>query len=237
MQVFIGQKPDLMLKNAIFRALGQRGTKIAGMPPVSALASWPTPPLSPLSPPLASALLPITEASHGVLIDMVYASAANFTGQRIYSQPLCLLHPEAEAALRRAIAGAQRMGGLRLKIFDAFRPQSAQEALWAVAPIPGFVADPARGSNHTRGVAVDLTLVDAQGDGLDMGTPMDTLTSASHHFNPVHSPAIQINRMRLLTVMLEAGFEHHAEEWWHYQLPQARQRFALVQGGFEGYLP
>lgn len=182
--------------------------------------------------PLASGLVPITEARHGVLIDMVYASAANFTGKKIYNQPLCFLHPQAEVALRRAIAGAARMDGLRLKIFDAFRPQSAQEALWAVAPIPGFVADPARGSNHTRGVAVDLTLVDKHGAELDMGTPMDTLDSASHHFNPVHSAGIQINRMRLLTVMLEAGFEHHTEEWWHYQLPDARQRFALLQGEF-----
>ena len=181
---------------------------------------------------LATGLVPITESQHGVLIDMVYASAANFTGKKIYKQPLCFLHPEAEAALRRAIAGAARMEGLRLKIFDAFRPQSAQEALWAVAPIPGFVADPARGSNHTRAVAVDLTLVDNQGTELDMGTPMDAFDSASHHFNPVHSANIQINRMRLLTVMLEAGFEHHAEEWWHYQLPDARQRFALVQGEF-----
>lgn len=173
------------------------------------------------------ALVPITEAAHGVQIDLIYAGTHNFTGQRIYTQAVCLLHPEAEACLRRAVAGAAAMG-LGLKVFDAFRPQEAQERLWSVAPLPGYIADPAKGSNHTRGVAVDVTLVDAAGRELDMGTPVDTLNESSHHFQPAHHPAeVQVNRARLLTVMLEAGFVHYAQEWWHYQLPQA-SRFPLV---------
>jgi D-alanyl-D-alanine dipeptidase len=171
-------------------------------------------------------LLHITEQNHDVVIDLIYAGASNFTGQAIYDHPLCFLHPQAEAGLRKAIAAARGFG-LRLKILDAFRPQEAQEALWAVAPNPDYIADPKIGSNHTRGVAVDLTLVGADGQALDMGTPVDTMSAASHHFHEAHPAAIQVNRMRLLTVMLEAGFMHHPREWWHYQLPDA-ERFPLI---------
>ena len=60
-----------------------------------------------------------------------------------------------------------------------------------------------------------------------MGTPVDTMTAASHHFYAGHGAAVQINRARLLTVMLEAGFVHYAQEWWHYQLPDAHD-FPLI---------
>ena len=171
-------------------------------------------------------LIHITGQSHDVIVDLVYAGDSNFTGQVIYAHPLCFLHPHAEACLRKAVAAARGLG-FRLKIFDAFRPQEAQEALWAFAPDPDYIADPKVGSNHTRGVAVDLTLVDAQGQALDMGTPVDTMRAESHHFHEAHPAAIQVNRMRLLTVMLEAGFVHHPREWWHYQLPGA-DRFPLI---------
>lgn len=173
-------------------------------------------------------LLHITEQTHDVAIEMMYATENNFTGQVIYAHPLCFLHPQAERSLRKAIETARALFGLRLKILDAFRPQEAQEALWAVAPNPDYIADPAKGSNHTRGVAVDLTLIDASGQALDMGTPVDTMSAASHHFYEAHSAAVQVNRMKLLTVMLEAGFVHHPREWWHYQLPGAAQ-FPLIE--------
>ena len=176
--------------------------------------------------PKQSSLISITEQSHDVVVDLIYASANNFTGQVIYGHALCFLHPQAETGLRKAVLAARGLG-FRLKILDAFRPQKAQEALWAVAPDPDYIADPKKGSNHTRGVAVDLTLAGADGQALDMGTPVDTMSAASHHFYADHSAAIQVNRMRLLTVMLEAGFVHHPREWWHYQLPDA-DRFPLL---------
>ncbi len=171
-------------------------------------------------------LVHITGQSHDVIVDLIYAGENNFTGQVIYDHPLCFLHPQAEAGLRKAITAARGFG-FRLKIFDAFRPQEAQEALWAVAPNPDYIADPKKGSNHTRGVAVDLTLIGPDGQALDMGTPVDTMSPASHHFHEAHPAAVQINRMRLLTVMLEAGFVHHPREWWHYQLADAHQ-FPLI---------
>ncbi|MDB5884340.1 MAG: peptidase vanX D-ala-D-ala dipeptidase [Polaromonas sp.] len=171
-------------------------------------------------------LVQITGQNHDVVVDLIYAGANNFTGQVIYAHPLCFLHPQAEAGLCRAIAAA-RAAGFRLKILDAFRPQEAQEALWAAAPNPDYIADPKKGSNHTRGVAIDLTLIGPDGQVRDMGTPVDTMTAASHHFHEAHPVAVQLNRMRLLAFMLEAGFVHHPREWWHYQLPDAHT-FPLI---------
>ena len=178
----------------------------------------------PLTPP--APLVLVTESTHDIKIDMMYARADNFTGRVIYQTAQCFLHPAAEAGLRKAVAAAQGFG-FKLKIFDAYRPQQAHEALWAFMPDARYVADPARGSNHTRGVAVDLTLLDGTGVALDMGTPVDTMTPASHHFYAALPAAVLVNRMHLLTIMLEAGFVHHPNEWWHYQLPDA-MRFALL---------
>ncbi|HAL40032.1 MAG TPA: D-alanyl-D-alanine dipeptidase [Polaromonas sp.] len=171
-------------------------------------------------------LVLITDQIHGVVIDLIYAGPRNFTGQVLYDNALCFLHPQAEACLRKAITAARGFG-VQLKIFDAFRPQEAQEALWAFSPNPAYIADPAKGSNHTRGVALDLTLIGPDGQVLDMGTPVDTMTAASHHFHVALPAAVQVNRMVLLTLMLEAGFVHHPNEWWHYQLPDAHQ-FPLI---------
>ena len=110
----------------------------------------------------------VSEQSHGVVLDLVYATANNIAGVPIYQRPICLLHRDAAHALHTASALA-RQAGLRLKVFDAFRPHEAQVMLWNSAPDKAYVADPALGSNHTRGVAVDLTLLDAQGAELDMG--------------------------------------------------------------------
>ncbi|MGH6638853.1 MAG: M15 family metallopeptidase, partial [Polaromonas sp.] len=84
-------------------------------------------------------LVLITEQTHGVAVDLIYAGKDNFTGQVIYDHPLCFLHPQAEACLRKAIVAAKGLG-FQLKILDAFRPQEAQEALWAVAPNPAYIA-------------------------------------------------------------------------------------------------
>ena len=180
-----------------------------------------------MSTPNARPLIHITPQTHDVVIDMMYASPRNFTGKVVYGFAECFLHPLAEVALRKAVAAAKGFG-FTLKICDAYRPQQAQKALWAHTPDPHYVADPAVGSNHTRGVALDLTLLDGRGEELDMGTPVDTMTPASHHFYPALSAKVMLNRMHLLTIMLEAGFVHHPNEWWHYQLADAL-RFPLIE--------
>lgn len=168
---------------------------------------------------------------HGPAFDLdialAYATQDNVTGKPIYACAEAQLHPEAAAALQRAIELAAPLG-LRLKIFDAFRPVEAQWRLWDVFPDPEFVADPRVGSCHSRGVAVDMTLVDAaDGAELDMGTPFDDFTAASHHGRSDLPAPVQRNRALLLGLMTAAGWDRNPFEWWHYQL-FAPERFPLL---------
>ncbi|MBL6931498.1 MAG: D-alanyl-D-alanine dipeptidase [Rhodospirillales bacterium] len=178
-------------------------------------------------------LIPITDQSHDVLLDIKYATADNFTGQPVYSQAACYLHGEAEALFRRAIELA-RIQDWRFLVFDAFRPSEAQFKLWDHTPDPDFLADPNRGSPHSRGVAIDLTLLDmATGKPLDMGTAFDAFTPLSHHGNTEISTIAQENRYRLLGLMTAAGWDCYLKEWWHYQLFDSRSYDVLSDAVLE----
>jgi D-alanyl-D-alanine dipeptidase len=163
-------------------------------------------------------LIHITPESHHVQIDLAYAGERNLTGMPIYKQAHCLLLEPAEAALRKAVTLAGHIG-MTLKIFDAYRPPQAQQVLWDFLPDPTYIADVRRGSNHSRGTAIDLTLVDVKGDDLDMGTGFDEMSVQSEQFHPGLPQHVQRNRTWLLGVMLAAGFTYIPSEWWHYELP------------------
>lgn len=179
-------------------------------------------------------LVPVTNHTHDVLLDLTYATPHNVAGRVIYERPICLIHRDADACLRLAVQHAAK-AGCRLKIFDAFRPHEAQVLLWETAPDKAYVADPRIGSNHTRGTAVDLTLADEAGRELDMGTAFDDMTSLSHHFCDQVSPQAQANRMLLLHIMESAGFKHIPHEWWHYALPE-RDAYPLISSAALGAL-
>ncbi len=175
-------------------------------------------------------LLPILPAEFEIDLDLRYATADNLTGRPIYARPGLYLHPEAAAALRRAVAIARPLG-LRLRVFDGFRPVEAQWRLWRALPDPRYVADPrpgAGGSAHSRGVAIDLTLAEADGTPLDLGTGFDEMTPRSHHGRTDIDPAAQRHRLLLIGIMGAAGWQPYAHEWWHYQLPDARRFPALA---------
>lgn len=171
-------------------------------------------------------LVEITEAQHDVLIALAYATAHNLTGAPIYRRAICYLNDEAGERLVRAVALARPLG-LRLKILDALRPSEAQWALWNARPDPDFLADPRRGSPHSRGAAVDVTLIDGDGKELPMGTAFDAFTPLSHHGSTEIATAAQRNRMLLLGLMTAAGWDFYRNEWWHYQLFDPR-RFPLL---------
>jgi D-alanyl-D-alanine dipeptidase len=160
-------------------------------------------------------------AAYGIVIDLAYARADNVTGRAIYAHARCYLHEAAASHLARAVALAGSLG-FRLKLFDAYRPTEAQWVLWNAFPDPEFVADPRRGSPHSRGVAVDLTLIDGHGHELDMGTPFDDFTPHSHHGSLAVSAEAQRNRAILLGLMSAAGWDFYKNEWWHYQIFNAR---------------
>jgi D-alanyl-D-alanine dipeptidase len=174
-------------------------------------------------------LIDISPPAFDVVHEIAYATPNNFTEKPVYAKPHCYLHIDAANCLQQAISLAKGLG-LRLKIFDAYRPPEAQFKLWEHTPDPDFLAHPERGSPHSRGVAVDLTLIDANGIELDMGTAFDAFTPLSHHRNLEVSSQAQQNRLMLLGIMTLAGFDFYSNEWWHYQLFNSRN-YDLIPDG------
>ena len=173
-------------------------------------------------------LVPLQDIPGKLILDIAYATSNNFTGKPVYAHPHAYLHQEAYDKLMIALDLAYKQG-YSLRIFDAFRPQEAQEKLWAFCPDPNYICPPEKGSPHSRGVAVDLTLVDkATGQDLEMGTPFDDFTELSHHGNSGVSVEAQRNRFILMGIMTTAGWDFYRNEWWHYQLFKARQTYDLL---------
>jgi D-alanyl-D-alanine dipeptidase len=166
-------------------------------------------------------LIQITPEEYDVELALTYATPNNFMNKVMYKLPVCFLHHDAILPLKKAIELAGALG-FKLKIFDAFRPQEVQEKFWAFKPDPTFLADPKIGSNHSRGVAIDLTLIDQNGIELEMGTEFDGFTPLSHHGCTKISIEAQKNRFILLGIMRTAGWDLLPTEWWHYQLPTAK---------------
>ncbi len=154
----------------------------------------------------------------GIRLDVRYATAANITGRPLYIAPRVFLRPEAAEALKRAAALAVT-AGLELVIFDGYRPAGAQLALWRACPDESYVFPPWKGSAHTRGIAVDLTLARPGGEPLAMGTDFDDMSERSHPSSRDVPAAVICNRMLLAGLMVTAGFEPIETEWWHFQLP------------------
>ncbi len=168
-------------------------------------------------------LVKISKGDLDIEIDLKYGTADNFTGKKVYQNQFCYLHTEALEKFKRAIEIAKKLG-FRFKIFDAYRPQEAQQILWDHTPDPDFLADPARGSAHSRGVAIDLTLIYSSGKELDMGTEFDAFTPLSYHAVTERiSIEAQKNRVLLLGIMSAAGWDFYKNEWWHYQLFDAKK--------------
>ena len=167
-------------------------------------------------------LTKITEKSHDVILDLRYATTNNVCGKKLYFDSTCYLHPNAVEALSRAVTAAKNRG-LKLKIFDGFRPLEVQKFMFDAFPSSdpndGFVSNPDGGvTPHCRGVAVDLTLCDAEGNELEMGTDFDEFSDLAFHNCQKISAAAQKNRLLLLDLMTSAGWDFYSKEWWHYQL-------------------
>ena len=112
-------------------------------------------------------------------------------------------------------------------MYDAYRPQQAQAVLWNACPDPQYVVDVAIGSNHSRGTAIDVTLMDERGNVLDMGAGFDEMHDRSHAWHPSVPPVAQRNRLLLNAIMFGGGFVGINSEWWHFELPDAA-RYPLL---------
>lgn len=164
----------------------------------------------------------------GIAVDLRYATPHNFAGRDLYSPFDCAwLHREAAQALEQVVIWlARERPGFTLLVLDALRPQRVQEQLWHTLDGTGlhmYLADPVRGSIHSFGMALDVTLLDASGEELDMGTGFDDLSErsqpvleaqflASGELTPEHAA----NRHLLRDAMAHGGFVGINSEWWHY---------------------
>lgn len=176
----------------------------------------------------------IYDDDQGVILDLKYATDDNLMGRPVYTHPICALHKDAINHLRKAVQLAGKQG-YTLKIFDAYRPPEVQWIFWNFCADPEFFADPRRGSPHSRGVAIDLTLC-KDGEPLDMGTAFDEFDKRSHHGNRDVSVEAQQNRELLRQIMLEAGWDDYKNEWWHYQLFKAREKYSLISHAESGFV-
>jgi zinc D-Ala-D-Ala dipeptidase len=163
-------------------------------------------------------LVNVKELIPDIVLDLKYSGTDNFTHQKLYTTNECLL---ALGAVRRLqiVQDSLRVRGLGLKIFDGYRPRAVQFLMWEILPDPDYVADPITGSNHNRGAAIDLTLINrATGRELPMPTPFDDFSDAAHHGWTLGLTAEQIANRELLRDMMErvGQFSRYDNEWWHY---------------------
>lgn len=176
--------------------------------------------------PRDTVLVPLHVVVPDLLTEVRYATADNFTKRVLYtSDTLSARHIVAESL---AVAQrAARARGLQLKVYDAYRPLSIQRLMWSIVPDERYVADPAKGSRHNRGCALDLTLCDSSGNELNMGTGYDEFTERAAATYTNLDPAVLENRKLLQNIMSDAGFDVLPSEWWHFDL-RGWERFAIL---------
>lgn len=161
----------------------------------------------------------LKDFSDSFVYDMKYAAEDNFLKTAVYDCGECYLRYKTVKSLLKAQEAFLNLG-YRIKIFDCYRPLDVQKKMFKIVPNPVYVANPATGSIHNRGCAVDITLVDTQGNELDMGTEFDHFGKESaHEYKNLDKKVIE-NRLLLKNTMEKNGFGAIKSEWWHYNLAQ-----------------
>ncbi|HMZ14348.1 MAG TPA: M15 family metallopeptidase [Mycobacterium sp.] len=164
------------------------------------------------------------------VIDLRYATPNNFVGTPLYpSGARCLIHQSLAAGLTTA-AEVLRGQGLRLVFWDCYRPHSVQVRMFEVVPDPNWVAQPGSYSkSHESGRSVDVTVVDATGRLLDMGTDFDDFTARANAMRTDGlTAAQQRNRSLLRQAMAAGGLQVYSGEWWHFDGPGAGERRPII---------
>ncbi|WP_314280717.1 M15 family metallopeptidase [Capnocytophaga leadbetteri] len=158
----------------------------------------------------------LKDLSPDFVYELKYATPDNFLKQAVYDCGECYLRKSTAEALVKANEAFKQLG-YRIKLFDCYRPLSVQKKMWKILPGTHYVANPAKGSKHNRGAAVDLTLVDVQGKELNMGTPFDFFGKEAHHTYTEHSKEVLENRKLLKETLDKFNFKSIYSEWWHYE--------------------
>jgi D-alanyl-D-alanine dipeptidase len=163
-------------------------------------------------------LVELTTLDNTIKLDIRYATADNFVGRPVYPEARAFLQLPAAKALVRVHRKLKRRG-LGLVIFDGYRPWSITKLFWEVVPEDKrkFVADPAKGSKHNRGCAVDLSIYDVKTGGLlDMPSGYDEFTERASPNYSGGTEEQRANRDLLRKLMEDAGFTVNPNEWWHF---------------------
>jgi zinc D-Ala-D-Ala dipeptidase len=155
-------------------------------------------------------------------IHLVYATKENFTGKKLYPKGDETFVRLAVVTALGQVATELATKGYGLKVWDAYRPYSATKEMWDLIRDERYVANPAKGSNHNRGLAIDLTLT-KDGKEVQMGTGFDHFSDSAHHaFNDLPEEVLA-HRKLLKSSMEKYGFKALDTEWWHYSWPNDRQ--------------
>lgn len=154
--------------------------------------------------------------------DMRYATENNFLHKKVYSCADCVIREEVADALIKANNEFKKQGCV-IKFYDCYRPLAVQRIMWEVYPDARYVANPATGSIHNRGGAVDITLVNSNGIELDMGTGFDHFGEEAHHAYIKLDSAVLSNRKLLKQGMESFGFSAIKTEWWHYNFGDSKK--------------
>lgn len=170
-----------------------------------------------LSSQLYAELVDIQTIAPKIQIDLKYATSNNFTGQVVYNFQTCLVVKEAAMRLLDVQNELESMG-LGLKVWDGFRPVAAQWKFWEFISDERYVSDPRKGGRHTKGTAVDLTLIDTQGRELPMPSAFDDFSEKAHRDYLNCSQEESKNRALLEGIMEKHGFVGLPTEWWHFDL-------------------
>ena len=166
--------------------------------------------------PADDAFVRVTDYIPTIQQELIYATADNFTGQSIYDFTDAYLRYGTVKKLA-AVSEELAQQGLYLKIWDAFRPVSAQFRLWEIFPNPTYVANPTKGhSSHSRGNTIDLTLVNAEGNELEMPTGFDDFSAKADRDYSDCNETETANAMLLQNTMENHGFSGYFGEWWHF---------------------
>jgi len=161
-------------------------------------------------------LVRLAEICPTVRVELRYSTTNNIFGRRLYTGSVALLREPVARRLARVQAGLEQRG-LGLKVWDAYRPLSVQRVMWRLKPGTRYLANPKKGSKHNRGAALDLTLVDRNGQELPMPTPFDEFSSRAHRGATKGVPPQAQENARILEAAMRAeGFFPNRWEWWHY---------------------
>jgi D-alanyl-D-alanine dipeptidase len=169
-----------------------------------------------------SDLVELLTVSPTILLDLRYATSNNLLGRPLYPVARCFLQRAVAEKLDR-VQRSLRKKRFGLKVFDGYRPFSVQRKFWEFLPEPRYCADPAVGSKHNRGAAIDLTLVDEKGRELPMPSDFDEMSEKSHRSYQDGSPQALFHRGILENAMKEEGFLPYPSEWWHFDDPDWAQ--------------